>query len=301
MELDEKYTLDWFKKRALSSLKQIEPHAWDFSDSLLLYVNSGDDEYEALQETDTPYFNLVTKPEREYLSAIAEEVVKELPDAFEYIDLGPGTEHKEQYFFNELKKQQKKFTYIPVDISEHYLCLSNQFATAQGISVKTVQSSFEELSDRLGEKTVVRFVSLGLTFSNYDPRILIPMLQDIAGKDGVVFVEAQMRDRIDLSELAKTYERDTSHIARQKVALLGLDPKTDISECIVDDGIRLWCTVLKTNPMLDEKGIVIDDKLLLLQSLRYTKESFEKTLIDSHADFTLLDNGSSFIAALIRT
>ena len=128
MENNSRYDNNWFKKRAFESITPISPNVWDYSDSLLLYISSGVEKYESLQETNTPYFKLVTQPEREYLQSIAKEVVDQLPLDFEYIDLGPGTEHKEQYFFDELKRQGKKFTYIPVDISGHYLALAEEHA-----------------------------------------------------------------------------------------------------------------------------------------------------------------------------
>ena len=137
-----KYDNEWFKKRAFRSLSIITPHVWDYSDSLLLYLSSGVEQYESLQKTDTPYFKLVTKPESEYLQSIAKSVVDLLPNKFEYIDLGPGTEHKEQFFFDELKRQGKDFTYIPVDISEYYLKLAERHAINQGIKVKPANASF---------------------------------------------------------------------------------------------------------------------------------------------------------------
>lgn len=66
MGINTEYDGEWFKKRAFESLVSIAPHTWDYSDSLLLYISSGVEKYESIQESDSPYFNLVTKPEREY-------------------------------------------------------------------------------------------------------------------------------------------------------------------------------------------------------------------------------------------
>jgi hypothetical protein len=78
----EKYNQEWFKDRAFKSLKKISDGVWDFSDSLLIYISSGAELYESLQETDTPYFKLVTKPEHEYLKSIAKDVADMLPRPF---------------------------------------------------------------------------------------------------------------------------------------------------------------------------------------------------------------------------
>jgi hypothetical protein len=295
-----KYNHEWFKKRAFESLLTVGPHAWDYSDSLLLYLDSGVEQYESLQKTDTSYFKLVTKPEREYLQSIAKSVVDLLPTNFEYIDLGPGTEHKEQFFFDELKRQDKKFTYIPVDISEHYLKLAEKHAIDQGIPVRPVQASFEETSDVLGEATVPRFVNIGLTFSNYEPQMILDLLKNIAGTNGFIFINSQMRDRVDMVALQKVYAEDALTLADDKIKLLGLNPDTDVTSRIADDGIRVWCSVINPSREIEGKGILKGDKLLVFQSLRYTPEQLENELKKASGQYQLFDTESSFIATLIR-
>lgn len=297
----EKYSESWFKDRAHSSIKPIAPGVWDFSDSLLLYVNSGDEGYESMQETDTPYNKIITKPEREYLSAIAAAVARELPDNFDYIDLGPGTEHKEQFLFDELKRLGKKFTYIPVDISEHYLKLSREHAVNQNIPVISQRSSFEELPQELKNRTAPRFVSIGMTFPNYDHRILIKLLGDIAGKNGYAFINAHMRDRVDMDAVKNMYGDDgVLQVALKKVALLGLDPQNDTTDNHADDGVRIWSTIKKTTPKLEQLGVHPGDKLLIFQSLRYTKDSLKKSLNETDVSYQLFDTGASFVAMLLK-
>lgn len=272
---------------------------WDYSDSLLLYTSSGSEVYESLQQINTPYFRLVTKPEHEYLQLIAKDIADMLPDNFDYVDLGPGTEHKEQFLFDELKKQNKIFTYVPVDISDHFLNLAESHASGQGIEVRKIKASFEELPQVLGKPIRPRFASLGLTFSNYTPQEIIALLKDIAGENGCIFINAQMRDRVDMNELLTVYQDDAEHLADEKVQLLGLNPDTDISRRVADDGFRVWCTVLHDNETLQEAGVSKGDKLMVFESLRYTKESLELELRNS--THTSLDVGSSFIASLIKT
>ena len=297
--MDGKYNQEWFKERAFKSLKKLGNYVWDFSDSLLIYIGSGDAVYEQLQEEDTSYFKLVTKPEHEYLQLIAKNIADILPNNFEYIDLGPGTEHKEQFLFDELKKQGKSFTYVPVDISDHFLEMAESHATSQGIPVQKVKTSFEELPEVLGESTVTRFVSIGLTFSNYAPQEILKLLTNIAGANGFVFINAQMRDRVDMVELQKVYQEDAVRLLDDKVRLIGLDPFTDISPRIADDGFRVSCLVINSNSVLESIGITSGDKLIVFQSLRYTKESLESELAQyTHESF---DTGSSFIGTIVKT
>lgn len=298
---DNKYNTEWFKKRAFESIYPTTPHMWDYSDSLLLYISSGVEKYEALQETDSPYFNLVTKPEREYLKSIAKDVVDLLPSNFEYIDLGPGTEHKEQFFFDELKKQGKTFAYIPVDISDHYLELAEKHATDQGIPVRTVKGSFEELTEILGEPTVLRFVNIGLTFSNYEPQAILNLLKNVAGKNGFVFINSQMRDRVDMIALQKVYAEDAKTLADDKLKLIGLNPDIDVTPREANEKIEVWCSVVKPSKELEEKGVVAGDKLLVFQSLRYTRDQLENEIQKVSDNYKIFDDPkSSFIASLVK-
>lgn len=292
------YTQEWFRERASSSLKKIQDGVWDYSDSLLIYVSSGVEVYESLQEENTPYHQLVTKPEHSYLKTIAEQVAERLPDSFDYIDLGPGTEHKEQYFFDAFTSKGKQFTYVPVDISEYYLNIARKHAEHQGIPCDPVQSSFDELPVRLGTVSRPRFVSLGMTFSNYEPQVIIELLKNIAGAGGTSFIVAQMRDRIDMDALQQIYQEDVSHVIDDKLRLLGFDPDADVTPRIADEGIRAWTTVLRSNPVLEKMGVRAQDKLLVFQSLRYTKSSLEESLKDTQ--YQIFDIGSSFIGALVQ-
>lgn len=301
MKNDTKYNNEWFKKRALKSIRAIRPHVWDYSDSLLLYISSGVDKYESLQENDAPYFKLVTKPEREYLQSIVKNVVDLLPSNFEYIDLGPGTEHKEQFFFDELKKQGKEFTYIPVDISDHYLKLAEKHAVDQGILTQPIQSSFEEVADVLGEGRLPRFVNIGLTFSNYEPQVILNLLKNIAGKNGYVFINSQMRDRLDMIALQKVYAEDALTLADDKLRLIGLNPNMDVTQREADDKIEVWCSLINVSEELKEKGLVVGDKLLVFQSFRYVPEQLEGEVKKISEDYHFFDTGVSFIATLIKT
>lgn len=300
MNEEVKYNTEWFKKRAFNSITKISKNVWDYSDSLLLYIFSGVEKYEGLQETGSPYFNLVTKPEEEYLKSIAEEVVELLPDNFEYVDLGPGTEHKEQFFFDECKKQGKSFTYLPVDISDYYLELATKHTEKQGIPATPIKASFEELPDVLEKSSVPRFVNIGLTFSNYNPQTILNLLKSIADKDGYIFINSQMKDRVDMNELQKIYAEDAKTLADDKLDLIGLDPNTDVSPREATDEIKVWCSVLNPNEKLMEMGIKKDDKILVFQSLRYTKDELESELRKISDNYSMFDTGASFIASLIK-
>ncbi|MSR70739.1 hypothetical protein EXS62_01735 [Candidatus Kaiserbacteria bacterium] len=296
--METQYNEQWFKQHALDSIKKMGEGVWDYSDSLLLYLPAGEEEYESIQKGDDPYAKLVTVPERHYLKNIAEAIVAELPDNFEFIDLGPGTAHKEQDIFDAARRAGKKFIYRPVDISPRYLQLAQEYAQAQGIEVLPLRTSFEELPELLGAPIRTRFVSLGLTFTNYEPQTILALLSRIAGKGGFVFVDVQLRDFVDMKQIQSLYETQVSGMFDPKLALLGVSVG-DVAGRKVDDGIRAWYTLGKVPPELEKKGVRPGDTLFVFQSLRYTKEQFENEL--RGFTYKIFDMQSPFLGALIWT
>lgn len=294
------YTPEWFEKRAFSGLKRIKDGNWDYSDSLLLYLPGTDDKYEAVQETDTPYHKLVTAPERRYLEGIAPQIVRELPDRFEYIDLGPGTEHKEQFVFDAAKDAGKGMLYRPVDISDRYLKLSSEYAAEQDLEVSPIRSSFEELPGKLGVEATPRFISLGLTYGNYNPTEVLNLLKELKGAEGSVFINSQIQERTDMDAIRNIYAEVAGSMAAEKIRLLGLDPDVDIAEVEATDDVKVWYTLRNTSPKLESLGISAGDRLLVFQSLRPSLESLEKDISALFPDYRLLDTGEPFVGAILK-
>ena len=104
-----------------------------------------------------------------------------------------------------------------------------------------------------------------------------------------------------MKELEKVYAEDSLHVADEKLELIGLEPEKDVTLPQANEDIRVWCSVIKVNKELGKLGIKEGDKLLVFQSLRYTKESLEKGLKEITKLYRLLDIGGSFIGALIKT
>jgi hypothetical protein len=299
----EKYNRQWFIERAYNSIKPIRDGIWDFSDSLLLYLPESESQYEEMQEGDNPYAEIITKPEEMYLKNVAETVVTQLPDEFEYIDLGPGTVGKERYIFEAAKKLDKKIIYRPVDISQYYLEKSRKYAIAYDIKTNPINCSFEELQNilELEKDGLPRFVSLGLTFSNFNPQDLLKLLSGIAGKKGFIFINSQIRDRVDITKLTEIYNEDAKVMGANKLKLLGIDTDDQNLEMLTDDSVKVWFTLRNIPYRLAEMGVKAGDKFLVFQSLRPTKESLQKDLDESGLDYEQFDIGSSFIGTLLRT
>ncbi len=297
----EKFTEGWFKKRAIASVKKITDGVFDYSDSLLLYIPGSDNDYEEIQNDQNEYYSLVTKPEHTYLKVITQKLIAYLPNYFRYIDLGPGSEQKEQYFFDAIQNQGKSCIYTPVDISKKFIRKAKQYQQEQGIQVQVLHIPFEEVSDTLKDSEIPHFVSLGLTYSNYFPQEILRLLANIAGEGGYVYVTAQIRDRIDMDALVSTYKKDTLSIVTSKIKLLDLDPVKDVENFEIDNGIRVWCTLRNINTKLANKGMKPGDKLLLFQSIRSSVNEFENEISKARiGDYVLLDTNTTFVGALIK-
>jgi hypothetical protein len=109
----------------------------------------------------------------------------------------------------------------------------------------------------------------------------------------------QIRDRVDMEEVKKIYDAQVSQVFDPKLKLLGLRTD-DISERVVTDGVTVWYTVGRITPELAAKGMKIGDRLLIFQSLRYTKESLTQAIAPVFPSYTLFDHGGPFIGALLK-
>ena len=298
--MKESYDLEWFEKRAHESLKQIESGVWDFSDSALLYTPEAVEGYEEIQQVDNNYHSTVTAPETKLLKGIADDVVKELPDNFYYVDLGPGTEHKEKVFFDAAKEQGKEFIYYPIDVSKHILDSASTFAYGLDIEPRPIQASFEECAKYLPKDKTHRFVSLGLTFVNYHVKDVLELLGNIIGSNGSAFITIHARDRVDMKLVREIYLEQFEPILFKKISLLGLDPEKDVENVDLTDGVQMWCDVINPSEPMQQKGIKKGDRLLVFQSLRRTLDEWLDDIKNVFPNISVFDNGLPFVGLLLK-
>jgi broad-specificity NMP kinase len=83
-----------------------------------------------------------------------------------------------------------------------------------------------------------------------------------------------------------------------KLKLIGLDPDQDATQSC-DDGLRIWSTLKKSTPHLEQIGIKPGAKLLVLQSLRPTLEKLESDIASVFPEHKILDTGESFVGAIL--
>lgn len=300
IKMEKQYTIDWFKKRAIEFIKPIGPGVWDFSDSSLLYVNPAAVEaYEEIQKEGDLYHDLITIPETKYISRIADRLASELPQEFNYIDLGPGTERKEGFFFDALKKLGKNFAYFPVDISPHILNTAKEFAENQGIKVIPIHASFEECVDQLPANGIYRFVSLGLTFVNYHIQDGLELLSKIIDSRGSAFINSHIQERANMAKVRELYVAQLNSIIAPKIKLLDLSQE-DISDIEVNDRVEVWCMIKNPTPALIERGIKDGDRFLVFQSLRHGLDYLKNQIPKVFPNYSIFDTGLSFVGFLLK-
>lgn len=292
------YSLDWFRHKALHSIKRIDETTWDYSDPSLIYLPDAEEKYETIQQDSSRYHDIVTAPERAYVQRIAERIGRALPDNFDYIDLGPGTEHKEQYLFDALKVLGKRFRYIPVDVNKKYLDLAVAHAESQGIETLGVQAAFESVAGRL-PLGKARFVSIGMTFSNYPPAVIFPLLKAISGRAGFALTNCQIRDRVDMETVADVYQKDVSTLLEPKLQLVGLTAD-DIEKQWCDDSIKAWFRIQNVSAELKAVGVKPYDTFLAYYFLRPTVRQLSEEIEPYFTRYELLDTGEAFVAALLE-
>lgn len=293
---------EWFERRARDSLRPLGDGRFDFSDSALLYSPTGATGYESAQKADSsPYRKLITEPEIQQLRAIAPSIVSRLPSRFEFVDLGPGTARKENFFFEAAHEQNKRICYRPVDISQTFLDSATRNARARGIFTQPAHASFEDFAQESGGLEKSRFVSIGATFSNSQPEDILPLLEKMTQRvahTGHFFINTQSRDRVNMDEVVAAYESLTDSLVAPKLRLLGLDPRLDVEASWVTPGIEIWCRLKNSTAELERRGIGAGSELLLLRSLRYSQAELHAALAGKN--YELFDCGSSFVGALIR-
>lgn len=289
---------EWFEGRAKQSLKKVREGVWDFSDSALAYSPAGMRAYALAQQEDgAKYKDGVTNKESEFLRSIAPEVIADLPQSFSYIDLGPGTEHKEKFFFDAVKEQNKTLTYIPVDVSGEALEVAKAFGTQEGFETNELYATFEELPNVLNEDGY-RFVSLGLTFANYNLPKILKLLNEIIGKEGGAFIVLQLRDRIDIEEIRQTYcSPQLMTMWHGKLSLIGIQPEE--IEISATDGVVIEGKIKSVNEETAKLGLQTGDIIKIHQSLRYRLEDFLAG-VKEQFNHKVYDKGSEFVGILLE-
>lgn len=291
---------EWFANRAKESLV-MKDGFWDFSDSALFWTDEVMSNYKDAQtDSEDVYKKQVTDSETAYLKKITPDLVSHLPQNINYVDLGPGTENKQDLFIDEIQRRGKKLMYTPVDINKSVIDLVGQHVTKKGIAIHPVHSSFEDMDQFLIDNQTPRFLSLGLTFGNFDIDYILDIFEKTIGKEGLAFINIQPREKVkDFEKLKQAYSGHLTNIYNAKLKLIGLKIDPEIGTIEVTDEVKVYYTVKKPSQLAKNFGIKEGDKLFVFQSMRYPIE-FLKSKLESRFDCIYFDTEDDYLGILLK-
>ena len=294
-------TQEWFLNRAKESLIKIKEGEWDFSDSALFWTDEVVKKYEDAQTVEQDnYKKHVTDKETIYLKRITPTLISRLSQKINYIDLGPGTENKQDYFIDEIKSQNKELVYTPVDINARIVDAVSLHISKKGINVFPVHSSFEDMEQFIKDKTTPRFISLGLTFLNFKIDDILGIFKASLNTNGVAFINTQPREKVkDLEELKKAYSgAHVIEMYNQKLKLIGLEINENIGDIEVTDEVKIYFNVKNPTEKAVELGIKSGDRIFVFQSMRYPIEIL-KSKLEGQFDCEYFDTEEEYLAVLL--
>ncbi|MBI2345581.1 MAG: L-histidine N(alpha)-methyltransferase [Deltaproteobacteria bacterium] len=274
-------------------------HAWDFSDPVLTYSPAGARAFAQLARAQVA--RGVYSAETRLFQAISPQLMAQLPHQFTLIDLGPGIATNSGIILQAACAAQKLVRYVPVDCSRLFLNCAARIARRLGVPCHPIHSTFEAVAqDRiLNRDRSARLVLLGLTYTNFWPDRIHPIIKAIMGPRGATLVSAQPRERVNISKVRRLYESRTNRVLlHAKLHALGLSPG-DIASWTFTDEIRVYVTLRCVTKALARLGLRPGDRLLFNQSLRHPLSALRRQwLRDFH--LTLFDHGGECVAALLR-
>ena len=295
-----KFSKQWFKKEAIKSIKQLKKGVWDFSSSVMTYSPESAKIYAELGRT--AYGETVHSEESLLIKSVTSQIIKSLPDSFSYIDLGPGSGEKSVLLLETCKSEGKQIDYIPVDVSKFLLDKAVETVRKMGFISRPKLATFEELpndKEFLNSLRPERFVSLGLTYINYEPSEIHKLLKKLIGPRGQSFITVQLGDRIDLEKTKKLYRISANEkIFLAKLKLLDID-KADIKNFEITNEIKVFVILKKAPNILEIKGIKKGDKILVWKTFRPTLKNFVSN-ISQDFRYILYDKGLEFVAAVLK-
>jgi uncharacterized SAM-dependent methyltransferase len=149
------------------------------------------------------------KPIVSMVQDYANVLINDRYSKIELYDLGPGLPIKTVPLIKNLQKKNIQFTYHPVDISQSFLRITKDYVRQFNIETKPINCLFEELPERLepnyNSKTQ-RIFLIGLTFNNYRPNSILPLLKSMMFNQDVSLIITEFYNKAKLESILTPYQ-----------------------------------------------------------------------------------------------
>jgi len=232
-----------------------------------------------------------------------------LPDIFSnigegvsLIDLGPGYPDKSLPMVRYLKDQQVPCKYVPVDISQPFLDIAAHHIKPFVEQVYPVHALFETCAGQVPAKVYqyTTYCMIGLTFMNFPPEMLLPLLKDIAGDLGRVIVASELLTAQKTTEvvLMSYRTKEAQAVGFGPLKHLGFQENGLTYQPVFANGRVELHYKLEQEPgeALQALGVKSGDTMVTAVSHRYTEEQLNQLLggyFKSHRVFTSHDGGTA--------
>jgi uncharacterized SAM-dependent methyltransferase len=262
--------------------------------------------YLVLMKDDT-YRTPFHDPIKNLFGKYAGDLLEFLDGPLALIDLGPGFPDKTLPLFAYLKRSPIACTYVPVDISQHFLGLAASTAQSHGFVSLPLNCLFEEIArnlpsvlSQLGARSVL--VIFGLTFMNYSPERVGRLLADLKPMVNRVVVAAELHTQPSPEQILLPYRTTAAEDFNfQVLKLLHLN-RSDFNYEVrfVENHIEMGFSS-KLPVALGSGGYVLRPSTYILTavSYRYTSRQFRTFLAPLFADVKIVTDPTAPVALAI--
>lgn len=245
---------------------------------------------------DEIYAQPVHAPIKSLFSEYRTDILSALVSPIDIIDLGPGFPDITLPLLDELVATNACARYVPVDISSDFLKISCEAVSRYEITCIPVNCFFEEFSQRLqGDELSClgsRLIIIGVTFLNYRPKEILPLLKGLCRPEDACMIAAQITDNTSRESLLRPY---LSQGARQLnwavIDALGIEPSA--VEYVVEFGngrIEMGFRLLRSIETRTKLQIHANQTIITAISYRYSRGSFLKTLLSEFRRVHIYDD-----------
>ncbi len=201
---------------------------------------------------------------------------------FSLIDLGPGYPDKSLPIAHYMKKKGTPIAYYPVDISPSFLNLAEEAMSDFVSRVTPIQAHFAACPSLIPPEVYLGpvCVMLGVTFMNFEPNVILPLLKKIAGEKGCIILAAELLTQENSAEdIVSRYDiEECETLAFGPLANLGIK-KEWVRYLVEFDRSRIECKFVMNTDFANEKiKFKKGDTIITTLSYRYSLHELQKLL-----------------------
>jgi hypothetical protein len=193
------------------------------------------------------------------------------------IDLGPGYPDKAIPIGKFCNANKIPLHYVPVDISSEFLTIAARAMARFSHNISPIHSKFEACGSQLQEIGLNDecLVMIGLTFMNFEPGVILPLLRRIGPKGARFLVAAELvTPENTVERILNQYRVDEARdFAFGPLSVVGIEPAfIDFDVRFVNDRVEFVFTLKSNIPkILFDRGLRVGHRITTAVSYRYTR------------------------------